>query len=82
MERVVQMKVVLFLAMLCFAAVNRLRLLPRLLQGEDPESRQRKMEVLRKFRRNTAIEIALGLAAIYVVGVLGLTPPAGHGHGA
>ncbi len=73
-------KIALFLAMLCFAADNRLRLLPRLSHGDDPTDFNRDVQALRQLRRNTALEIALGLSAIYIVGILGMTPPAGHSH--
>jgi putative copper resistance protein D len=76
--QLLQIKIGLFLAMLCIAADNRLRLLPRIAQAED----QRSARALRQLRRNTILEIALGVVIIYVVGVLGLTPPAGHVHGA
>jgi putative copper resistance protein D len=74
--QLVQIKIALFLLMLCLAADNRLRLLPRIAQAE------RSAGALRQLRRNTKLEFALGLAVIYVVGALGLTPPAGHVHGA
>ena len=34
----------------------------------------------RQLRRNTALEVAIGLVIIYVVGVLGVTMPSGHTH--
>jgi putative copper resistance protein D len=76
--QLVLIKIGLFLLMLCLAADNRLRLLPRMAQAEN----ERSAGALRQLRRNTMLEIALGLVIIYVVGVLGLTPPAGHVHGA
>jgi putative copper resistance protein D len=76
--QLVQIKIGLFLVMLCLAADNRLRLLPRIAQDEN----ERSAGALRRLRRNTMLEIVLGLVVIYVVGVLGLTPPAGHVHGA
>jgi putative copper resistance protein D len=78
--RLVLVKIALFITMFFLAAVNRLDLLPRLLQREGPDLQR--TEQLRQLRRNAAFEIALGLVAIYVVGILGLTPPAGHSHGA
>jgi putative copper resistance protein D len=71
-------KFALFLAMLCLAADNRLRLLPRIANAENPGG----APALGRLRRNTTLEIVLGLVVIYVVGVLGLTPPAEHVHGA
>jgi copper resistance protein D len=76
--QLVQIKIGLFVCMFCLAADNRLRLLPRIAQAEAQGSAR----ALRQLRRNAILEIALGLAALYVVGVLGLTPPAGHVHGA
>jgi putative copper resistance protein D len=76
--QLVLIKIGLFLLMLSLAADNRLRLLPRIAQAESARS----AGALRQLRRNTTVEIALGLVVIYVVGVLGLTPPAGHVHGA
>jgi copper resistance protein D len=78
--RLVLLKIALFIAMFFLAAVNRLDLLPRLLQREGPDLQR--TEQLRQLRRNAAFEIALGLVAIYIVGILGVTPPAGHSHGA
>jgi putative copper resistance protein D len=78
--RLVQVKIGLFLAMLCVAAVNRFRLLPQISLNEGPVNNQRNAQTLRQLQRNTAVEIAFGLAAICVVGVLGVTPPAGHIH--
>jgi putative copper resistance protein D len=75
--RVLQIKIGLFLAMVCLAAVNRLCLLKKIPNGEDM---QRKVQTLRLLRRNTILEIVLGSAVIYIVGVLGTTPPAGHVH--
>jgi putative copper resistance protein D len=80
--RLVQIKIALFLAMFCLATVNRIGLLPRLSHGEAQASFERDQRTLRQLRRNTLLEIALGLAVIYVVGILGLTPPAEHIHAA
>ena len=80
--RLVQLKIALFLAMFCLATINRARLLPRLSPAGDAASLERAHRALRKLRRNAVIELALGLGAICVVGVLGVTPPAGHIHSA
>lgn len=75
--RLLQIKIGLFLAMIGLAAVNRFRLLPRLSgSANTPHG----MSALRRLQRNTALEIAIGLAAVYVVAVLGVTAPAGHHH--
>jgi putative copper resistance protein D len=78
--RLLQIKIGLFLAMLCLAAINRLRLLRRIPYDDEPSSEHGGIQTLRQLQRNTALEIALGLAVIYIVGVLGVTPPAGHTH--
>jgi putative copper resistance protein D len=75
-----QIKIALFLAMLCLAALNRLRLLPRLTQTEGSRPQPGNILTLRQLRRNTTLEIVLGLAVLYIVGLLGVTPPAGHTH--
>jgi copper resistance protein D len=66
-------KIALFLGMVAIAAVNRLRLTPRLVQGTGNSSHS----ALRKLRRNVAVEIAAGAIVIAIVAVLGVTPP-GH----
>jgi putative copper resistance protein D len=78
--RLVQVKIALFIAMFCLASFNGL--LPRLSQVERPAGLQQTEQTLRQLRPNTALEIALGLVSIDVVGILGVTPPAGHFHGA
>ena len=54
--RLVLVKIALFIAMFFLAAVNRLDLLPRLLQREGPDLQR--TEQLRQLRRNAAFEIA------------------------
>jgi putative copper export protein/mono/diheme cytochrome c family protein len=66
-------KVGLFVAMVALAAVNRLRLMPRL-RGAPA----RAGDTLRALERNGAIEIVLGLVILAIVGVLGTIPPAIH----
>jgi putative copper export protein/mono/diheme cytochrome c family protein len=66
------LKVGLFAAMVALAAVNRLRLRPRL---NDPPRRAATLQAL---TRNGAIEIALGLVILAIVGALGTMPPAVH----
>jgi putative copper resistance protein D len=67
--RLLSAKLALFAAMLAFAAVNRLRLTPRL-PASPPAAAQ--------LRRNAFVEAALGLAVLGVVGALGVTVPAVH----
>jgi putative copper resistance protein D len=65
-------KIGLFIAMVCVAAVNRLRLSPRL----APTNASSK--AVRQLQRNTLIEAAFGLIILGIVGVLGTLPPAIH----
>jgi putative copper resistance protein D len=73
--QLLMLKVVVFAAMLVFAAVNRFCLTPRLAVSSGNEPR---LEVLRQLERNSAIEIALGLAIFAIVGLLGTLHPAIH----
>lgn len=68
-----------FVAMLCLAAVNRLRLMPAL-QNADAVDLPTRERVLRLLLLTIMLEIALGLVVIYLVGALGMTPPSGHVH--
>jgi copper resistance protein D len=64
------LKLGVFAAMLALAATNRLWLTPRLdLAGEG---------ALRWLARNSAIEFALGLVVLAIVGMLGILHPAIH----
>lgn len=71
--RLLLAKVALFAIMLAFAAVNRLRLTPRLGQAGNAAVAA---EALRRLRRNSLAEAALGGIIIAIVGVLGTLPPA------
>jgi len=71
--RLLMLKVGLFIAMVALAAVNRLRLMPRL---RDPA--QAPDRLLSGLLRNGLIETALGLAILAIVGALGTIPPAAH----
>jgi hypothetical protein len=75
--RLVVLKIALFLLMVGLAAVNRLRLTPRL--GGDPGAAG-VARAARQLRRNAAIEASLGAIVIAVVAVLGVLPPASHAH--
>jgi putative copper resistance protein D len=71
--QVLMLKLVVFAAMLVFAAVNRFALTPRLIvsSGNDREA-------VRRLMRNSTVEIGLGLAIFAIVGVLGTLHPAIH----
>ena len=66
--RLLTAKVMLFAIMLSVAAINRLRLVPRLDAAET----------VRRLQRNSLMEVALGLAVIAIVGALGTIEPAVH----
>ena len=76
--RLLQIKIALFLAMLCLAAINRFRLLKGVALRQDPSNIDR--NALRQLQRNTSLEIALGFGAIIIAAGLGAAPPAGHVH--
>jgi putative copper resistance protein D len=63
-------KIALFLVMVATAAVNRLKLTPRLADGAA--------EAMRPLQRNSLFEAALGLVILVIVGALGAIPPALH----
>jgi copper resistance protein D len=68
--RLLAFKILLFLAILVVASINRFRLAPRI--SRDPGA-------LRTLRRTVALEQSLGLAVLGVVSVLGTWPPALYG---
>ena len=76
--RLLLIKVVLFFAMVATAAVNRLRLTPRLAHEAAAASVSAKGQALHALIRNSLIEAALGLAILVIVGALGTTPPGAH----
>ncbi|MEK9282775.1 copper homeostasis membrane protein CopD [Bradyrhizobium sp. ISRA442] len=69
------LKIVAFVAMLGFAAVNRFWLTPQLALVMNAQADTNALSAL---ARNTLTEIALGLAIFAVVGVLGTLHPAIH----
>jgi copper resistance protein D len=73
--RLLLAKIALFLAMVAIAAVNRLRLTPRLLRGASIAAGQ---EALRQLRRNALAEVLIGTVILGIVAVLGTQPPAIH----
>jgi putative copper resistance protein D len=66
------LKVALFIGMVAIAAVNRLLLMPRLVQDANATA---SAKALRQLRRNTAIEVAMGAIIIAIVAALGTNPP-------
>jgi copper resistance protein D len=78
--RLLMLKILLFVGMVCLAAVNRQYLLPHLpvdIAGPDLDFSR---GIARKLERNALLEIGLGLAVIIVVAVLGVTAPATEAH--
>jgi len=73
--RLLLIKIALFFAMVGVAAVNRLRLTPRLAVDTDAAAEQ---SARRALSRNALIEAALGAVVIAIVAVLGTLPPASH----
>ena len=70
--RLLLLKIALFLVMVAIAAVNRLHLTPRLVQGADSATIA---DALRQLRRNASLEVAIGAIIIAVVAALGTNPP-------
>jgi putative copper resistance protein D len=73
--RLLLIKIVLFLAMVAIAAVNRVRLTPQLLQQASIATSR---DALRQLRRNAATEASAGAIVIAIVAALGTMPPAIH----
>jgi len=69
------LKLVLFAAMLVFAAINRFWLSPKLASAAQG---QPEPAAIRQLTRNTLIELGLGLAVFAIVGALGMQHPAIH----
>jgi putative copper resistance protein D len=70
-------KIGLFMAMLILAAVNLLRLTPRLAASVDG-TRNLVWGTASQLRRNSLIEVSLGFCVLAIVGVLGTLPPGLH----
>jgi copper resistance protein D len=73
--RLLLLKIAAFVVMVGFAAVNRFALTPQLAGGAKSGAEPNALAAL---KRNTLIEIALGLAIFAIVGVLGTLHPAIH----
>jgi putative copper resistance protein D len=68
--RLLAFKILLFLAMVVVALINRFRLAPRI---------SREVSALRALGRTVALEQGLALAVLAIVSVLGTWPPALYG---
>jgi copper resistance protein D len=65
-------KIALFIAMVCIAVFNRLRLTPRLSIERDAAAARQQLQ------RNCLVEAAMGLLILVIVGALGTLPPGLH----
>jgi copper resistance protein D len=70
--RLLLVKIAIFVIMLLFAAANRFWLTPRIVIPSDTASINAAM---RRVRRNTLIEAALGVIVIFIVSILGTMSP-------
>jgi copper resistance protein D len=68
--RLLLVKIALFLAMVAIAAVNRMRLTPRLIAGGAAAG-----PALRQLRTNALTEAAIGALILLIVAILGTLPP-------
>jgi copper resistance protein D len=73
--QLLMLKIVVFVIMLVFAAVNRFWLTPQLAFSSEHGAQ---LEALRQLTRNSLIEIALGFSIFAIVGALGTLHPAIH----
>ena len=75
--RLLLAKIGIFVVMVTIAAVNLLRMTPRLplATGDHPQLFR---AALGHLRRNALVEAALGLGVLCIVGVLGILPPGLH----
>jgi putative copper resistance protein D len=72
--RLLLIKIALFLVMIAIAAVNRLRLTPRIAQGTNVIA----AHAARQLRRNAVLEATAGAVILGIVGLLGTLPPGSH----
>jgi putative copper resistance protein D len=70
--RLLLVKVALFFAMVGVAAINRLRLTPRISSGDSAAA------ALRQLRHNAIIETLGGAGIVFIVAMLGTLPPGSH----
>jgi putative copper resistance protein D len=75
--RLLLVKIALFLAMLAIAAVNRMRLTPRLVAGGAMAG-----QAVRQLRANALTEAVIGALILLIVAVLGTLPPGREDAGA
>jgi len=71
-------KLALLLPLIAVAAVNLLKLKPRILASGVAQSVARIAELLQRLRCNVTREVILGACILVVVGMMSVTPPARH----
>jgi copper resistance protein D len=69
-------KIIMFCVILVIAAVNLLRLKPRLITESSQRGKARATAA--RLQTNVQIELFLGLAIVVIVAILGILPPAIH----
>ena len=74
--RLLLWKLLIFATMVALAAINRLRLMPRLATATTIVTPSR--NALARLRRNTLLELAGGVAVVGIVAALGVATPAVH----
>jgi putative copper resistance protein D len=79
--RLVSTKLALFVIIVSIAAVNRLKLTPRLTTDGKWDDMSQSASALERLWRNVIAEICLGATILAIVGGLGTTPPSFHEHG-
>lgn len=72
------MKLALLLPLIAFAAVNLLKLKPRIVSLRAEQAAASIAELLHRLRRNVTREAILGACILVVVGMMSVTPPARH----
>lgn len=75
--RLLLAKIAIFIAMVVIAAVNLLRLTPRL-AASSGRTEGRVWATVAQLRRNAVVEASCGLAILTIVGALGILPPGLH----
>jgi putative copper export protein/mono/diheme cytochrome c family protein len=71
-------KIALFAIMVLLAAINRLRLTPRIAGSEAHRRAGGAFSALRALRRNALLEAGLGAVVLFIVSALGAVPPGLH----
>lgn len=72
------LKILFFIAMVGVAAVNRLRLTPRLSHKVNGNEARVSRNAVGMLKRNALIEAGFGIAIVLIVGLLGTLPPGVH----